>query len=59
MAKESEPGRTVRSRLWPVVLGQHAPHHILIYLDIEDYGNLIGNALLTEARVSAFHLDDC
>jgi len=42
-----------------VVLGQHAPHHILIYLDIEDYGNLIGNALLTEARVSAFHLDDC
>ena len=39
--------------------GQHAPYYILINLDIEDQGDLVGDALLTEAGVSAFHLDDC
>ena len=59
MAQEREPGRTVRSWLRPVVLGQHAPHHILINLDIEDLGDLVGDAVVTEAGVSAFHFDDC
>ena len=35
VAKEHEPGWTVRSGSGPVVLGQHAPHHIFINLDIK------------------------
>ncbi len=58
VAQESEPGRTVRARLRPVVPGQHAPYQILINLDIEEQGNLLGDALATEFRVSTFHLDD-
>ena len=39
--------------------GQHASDHILISLDVEDQGDLVGYALVTEVRVSAFHLEDC
>ena len=39
--------------------GQHAPYNILINLDVEDQGDLVGYALVTEVRVSAFHLEDC
>ncbi len=59
VANESEPGRTIRSRPRPAIPGQHAPYHILINLDVEDQGDLIGYALVTEVRVSAFHLEDC
>ncbi len=38
--------------------GQHASDHILINLDVEDQGDLVGYALVTEVRVSAFHLED-
>ncbi len=38
--------------------GEHAPHYILINLKFEDQGDLVGDALITEARISAFHLDD-
>ncbi len=59
VSKKREPGRTVRSRFWSIVLSQHAPHHILVNLDIEDEGDLVSDALVAEVRVSAFHLDDC
>ena len=39
--------------------GQHASDHILINLDVEDQRDLVGYALVTEVRVSAFHLEDC
>ena len=58
VAQESEPGRTVRSRLRPVVPGQYASNHILINLDVENQGDLVGDALVPEFRVSAFHLED-
>jgi len=58
VAQECEPGRTVRSRLRPVMPGQHATYYIFVNLHIEDQGNLIGDPLVTEARVSALHLDD-
>ncbi len=38
---------------------QYAPYNILINLDVEDQGDLVGNALVAEARVSTFHFDDC
>jgi len=38
---------------------QHSPYNILINLNIEDQGDLVGDALTTEVRISAFHLDDC
>ncbi len=41
------------------MLRQHAPHNILINLDVEDWGDLVGDALVTEVRISAFHLEDC
>jgi hypothetical protein len=58
VAEKSEPGRTVRSWFRPAVLGEYAPYHILIDFDIENQRDLIGNALVTEAGVSAFHFDD-
>ncbi len=39
--------------------GQDAPYYILINLDIEDQGDLVGDALVTEDGVSVFHFDDC
>jgi len=50
---------TIRPRIWAVMSGQYVPYHILINLDIEDEGDLVGNALVAETRVSAFHLEDC
>ena len=41
------------------MLRQNAPHDILINLDTEDQGYLTSDALAAEARVSAFHFDDC
>ncbi len=59
VAKESESGWPVRSRLGSVMPGQHAPYNILINLDVEDQGNLVGNTLVTEVRVTTFHLEYC
>ncbi len=58
MPEESEPRRTARFRLRPALLGQHTSYHILINLDAEDKGELIGDAPVFESRDSAFRLDD-
>ena len=39
--------------------GQHASDNILINLDVAGQGDLIGYVLVTEVRVSTFHLEDC
>ncbi len=58
MTKECEPGWTVRTWPWFAVPRQHAPHQVLVYLDVKDLGDLIGNTLVTEVRVFVLHLDD-
>ena len=58
MAQESEPGRTVGARLRHVVLGQNAPYQVLVNLNVEDQGNLIGYTLVAKLWVPVFHFDD-
>ncbi len=58
VAQESEPGGAVGAWLRLVMSGKHAPYYVLVNLEIEDQGNLIGDTLVTEVRVPAFHLDD-
>lgn len=55
VAEKRQPGWASRSWFWPIVIGEHAPHHILVDLNIENQGNLIGNALITESWIPAFH----
>ncbi len=59
VAKETEPRRTARFWLRPALLRQNMSNHILINLDAEDKGELVGGAPASESRDSAFHPDDC
>jgi hypothetical protein len=38
------------------VIGEQVPHYILVDLTIENQGELVGNALITESWIPAFHL---
>jgi len=58
VAEKRQPGRASRSWFWPIVIGEHTPHRIFVDLNIENQGNLIGNALITKSRVPTFHHQD-
>jgi hypothetical protein len=57
--QESQPGWTVGSWFRPVIFGEYAPHQIFLNLNIEYQGDLVGDALVTEAGIPSFHLYDC
>jgi len=58
VSEEREPGRATGARLRPVVLGEHAAHDVLVDVDAEDQGNLLGDPPAAEAWVSLFYLDN-
>jgi hypothetical protein len=56
---DSEPRRTIATWQRSVVLDEDAPDDILIDLDTERAGYLLGNLTAAEAGVASFHLDNC
>src|SRR3954454_3465831 len=58
VAEEGKPGRTSRSRLWPVIDVQDATNQILVDLDTESQRDLLSNAGTTPIRVAPFHCND-
>ena len=56
---EGQPGRSVGSGVaGPVVLGEHAADDILVDLDAEGIGDLLGDADAAEPRITGLDLDD-
>ena len=54
-AEEGEPGRAVR-RIRSIVLSERAPDDILVDIEPEYEGELIGDPLVAESRIPSFHL---
>src|SRR5262249_11998004 len=56
--KQGEPRRSTVLRTWSIVPGQHAPDHILVQLDCEALGQLLGDLGTTQMRVAPFELNE-
>ncbi len=58
VTQKRKPRRAVGSRAGPVVLLQHATHHIFMNINAESLRDLTGDPLIAEAGIPAFHFDD-
>ena len=57
---EGQPGRSVGAGVaGAVVLGEHAAHDVLVDLDAEDVGDLLGDTDTAELGIAGLDLDDC
>jgi hypothetical protein len=56
--EKGQPGRAARARLSVVVFGQHAADDVLIDIETEYKGDLLGDAPATESGIPSFHLND-
>ncbi len=44
--------------LWTVVLGEHAPDHIFIYVESERFGDLLGDFWATKSGITSFQFNN-
>jgi hypothetical protein len=58
VAQESQPGRTTGGLSGPVVMGENPSNHVLVDLDVERQGDLLGDSRTAPAGITLLHFDD-
>jgi hypothetical protein len=58
VAQESQPGRTTGGLSGPVVMAENPSNHVLVDLDVERQGDLLGDSRTTPAGIPLLHFDD-
>src|SRR4029077_6114447 len=58
VAQESQPGRTTGGLSRPVVMAENPANHVLVDLDVERQGDLLGDSRTAPAGITLLHFDD-
>ena len=58
VAQESQPGRTTGGLSRPVVMAENPSNHVLVDLDVERQGDLLGDSRTAPAGITLLHFDD-
>ena len=57
---ECQPGGAIGAGVvWPIVLGEHAAHDILVYVEAKGMGNLLGELYTAKLGITPFQIDNC
>jgi len=57
VAQESQPGRTTGRLSRPVVMAENPANHVLVDLDVERQGDLLGDSRTAPAGITLLHFD--
>ena len=58
MAQERQPGGTTGGLSRPVVMAENPSNHVLVDLDVERPGDLLGDSRTAPAGITLLHFDD-